>query len=83
MFLKRLIFRFVKSFGWISAFDLSAFHEVCEDHCRWFKWAENGFCWSDGVKKVKHLMQSEILSVIERQSHYDYLGGVCLKINPV
>ncbi len=43
---------------------------------------KNGFCWSDGLWKVRKnfLTHHKILSVVVLQSHYDYLGGVCLQI---
>ncbi len=46
---------------------------------------QNGFCWTDEVAKSRKsenfvLIQSQILSVVVRPSHYNYLGGAHFQV---
>ncbi len=71
--------------GWLSAFDLRAFHVVCDELQRWLKWAQKWILMDWWVVKSWKffLTDHEILLVVVWQSHYNYLGGICLQIDHV
>ncbi len=63
--------------GWVSAFDSSALHVVCDDLWRWFKWSKKWILIDWWIEKSWKFLLTDhkFLLMVVWQTH-DYLGCV-------